>query len=138
MFCRGLISIQISEVKNWFAEHKKQYDDQALKVEASKHSDDFIKGPTFLFGGSKLPEYSDILASVPGRLITDKIIARYWNSYDPSIRKFCFGAGLIPYLIQDADILHPPSWQRLVCRLVLVNYHCFFSNSPTAAFEHLP
>ena len=86
----------IAEVKNYFAEHKKQLEDQMEKVQKSKRSEDSApQGPTFLFGGSKAPEYSELLAALPNRAVTDKLITRYFNSYDPAIH-----------------ILHPPSWYR--------------------------
>ncbi|KAI4144699.1 MAG: hypothetical protein L6R39_004069 [Caloplaca ligustica] len=77
----------IAEVKNYFAEHKKQLEEQAQKVQASKTEEAFPQGPTFLFGGVNPPEFPDLLASLPKRVITDKLIARYFSSYDPAIRK---------------------------------------------------
>lgn len=86
----------IKEVKNYFSEHKKQWEDQMLKVEEAKNRvDSAPQGPTFLFGGSKPPPYSDLLAQLPKRTVTDKLVSRYFNSYDPAVH-----------------ILHPPSWQR--------------------------
>ena len=86
----------IKEVKNYFSEHKKQWEDQVLKVqEAKDRVDSAPQGPTFLFGGSKPPPYSDLLAQLPKRTVTDKLVSRYFNSYDPAVH-----------------ILHPPSWQR--------------------------
>ncbi|KAI4120207.1 MAG: hypothetical protein LQ338_007178 [Usnochroma carphineum] len=87
----------IAEVKNYFAEHKKQLDEQQQKVEASKTEEAFPQGPTFLFGGVNPPEFPELLHSLPKRVITDKLIARYLNSYDPAIR---------------LDILHPNTWYK--------------------------
>ncbi|KAL8712389.1 MAG: hypothetical protein Q9220_003237 [cf. Caloplaca sp. 1 TL-2023] len=78
---------RIAEVKNYFAEHKKQLEDQAQKVQASKTEENFPEGPTFLFGGVHPPEFSELLNSIPKKVITDKLVARYFNSFDPSIRK---------------------------------------------------
>ncbi|KAL9009989.1 MAG: hypothetical protein Q9173_005028 [Seirophora scorigena] len=75
----------IAEVKNYFAEHKKQIDEQAQKVQASKTEEAFPQGPTFLFGGVNPPEFPELLSSLPQKVITDKVIARYFNSYDPAI-----------------------------------------------------
>ena len=87
----------IKEVKIYFADHKKQYDDQLVKVtEAKARVDAAPQGPTFLFGGSKPPPYSELLAQMPKRSVTDKLVSRYFNSYDPAVH-----------------ILHPPSWYRL-------------------------
>ena len=86
----------IKEVKNYFSEHKKQWDDQMLKVQEAKNRvDSAPQGPTFLFGGSQPPPYSELLAQLPKRTVTDKLISRYFNSYDPAVH-----------------ILHPPSWHR--------------------------
>ena len=86
----------IAEVKNYFHEHKKQLDDQMEKVQKSKKSEDSApQGPTFLFGGSKAPEYSELLSALPNKTVTDKLVQRYFNSYDPAVH-----------------ILHPPSWYR--------------------------
>lgn len=78
---------QIAEVKNYFAEHKKQLDEQAQRVQASKTDEAFPQGPTFLFGGVNPPEFPELLHSLPQKVITDKVIARYFNSSDPAIRK---------------------------------------------------
>ncbi|KAL8648245.1 MAG: hypothetical protein Q9210_005107 [Variospora velana] len=75
----------IAEVKNYFAEHKKQLDEQAQKVQASKTDEAFPQGPTFLFGGVNPPEFPELLHSLPQKVITDKVIARYFNSSDPAI-----------------------------------------------------
>ena len=40
--------------------------------------------------------YSDLLAALPERSVTDRLVSRYFNSYDPAVH-----------------ILHPPSWYRL-------------------------
>lgn len=82
-----LTASQIAEVKNYFAEHKKQIDEQAQKVQASKTEEAFPQGPTFLFGGVNPPEFPELLNSLPQKVITDKVIARYFNSYDPAIRE---------------------------------------------------
>lgn len=87
----------IKEVKNYFSQHKKEFDEQVIKIqEAKSRVDAAPQGPTFLFGGSKPPPYSDLLAQMPKRSVTDKLVSRYFNSYDPAIH-----------------ILHPPSWYRM-------------------------
>ena len=86
----------IKEVKNYFSEHKKQWEDQMLKVQEAKNRvDSAPPGPTFLFGGSQPPSYPELLAQLPKRTVTDKLVSRYFNSYDPAVH-----------------ILHPPSWHR--------------------------
>lgn len=89
--------LQISEVKNYFAEHKKQYEEQIVKVQQAKNRfDGASQGPAFLFGGSPMPDIKELLAQLPKRAVTDRLISRYFNSYDPALH-----------------ILHPPSWYRL-------------------------
>jgi hypothetical protein len=73
-------------VRNYYQEHKKQYDAQMLKVEASKHQSGVFQGPAFLFGGRNVPQFSELLASLPGRDAVDKLVTRYFNDYDPTIR----------------------------------------------------
>lgn len=53
------------------------------------------QGPVFLFGGARPPPYHELLAQMPKRSVTDKLVSRYFNSYDPAVH-----------------ILHPPSWYR--------------------------
>ena len=86
----------IKEVKNYFSAHKKEYEEQLVKVQESKSRIDAApQGPTFLFGGAKPPPYPELLAQMPNRSVTDKLVSRYFNSYDPAVH-----------------ILHPPSWYR--------------------------
>ena len=87
----------IKEVKNYFKDHKKQYEDQLAKVqEAKARVDTAPQGPTFLFGGAQPPPYAELLGQMPKRSVTDKLVSRYFNSYDPAVH-----------------ILHPPSWYRM-------------------------
>ncbi|MCJ1434706.1 hypothetical protein MMC27_004075 [Xylographa pallens] len=85
----------ISEVRNYFTEHKKQYEEQAVKVNATKYPAGVYNGPAFLFGGRSVPQLPELLTSLPGRDAVDKMVARYFNDYDPAIH-----------------ILHPASWRR--------------------------
>ena len=88
---------QISEIKNHFSEHKKQYEAQMEKVQhAKKINDSAPQGPTFLFGGARPPSYEELLGQLPKRTVCDRLVSRYFNSYDPAVH-----------------ILHPPSWYRL-------------------------
>lgn len=88
----------IKEVKNYFSEQSNQqrFQDQMRQVQEAKNRVDAApQGPTFLFGGSQPPPYSELLARMPKRSVTDKLVSRYFNSYDPAVH-----------------ILHPPSWYR--------------------------
>ncbi|KAL8806605.1 MAG: hypothetical protein Q9182_001252 [Xanthomendoza sp. 2 TL-2023] len=82
----------IGEVKNYFIEHKKQLDEQAQKIQAQKKEDNFPEGLPVLFGGVNPPEFSELLGSLPKRLITDKLVERYFASFDPSIHPQAMGA----------------------------------------------
>ncbi|KAL8994273.1 MAG: hypothetical protein Q9169_005708 [Polycauliona sp. 2 TL-2023] len=92
----------ITEVKNYFNEHKKQLEEHAQKIQAQKREDNFPEGLPALFGGVNPPEFAELLGSLPKRLITDKLVHRYFSSFDPSIH-----------------ILHPSSWFK--------NYEAFWA-----------
>ena len=67
------------------------------KVQQAKARMDFtVPGPIFLFGGARVPEFQEVLAQMPKRTVTDKLVTRYFNSYDPAVH-----------------ILHPPTWYRV-------------------------
>ena len=68
-----------------------------IKIQESKaRMDSSVRGPMFLFGGAKVPEFHEVLAQMPKRTVTDKLVSRYFNSYDPAVH-----------------ILHPNSWNRV-------------------------
>ena len=67
------------------------------KVQQAKaRMDSTVQGPIFLFGGGKVPDFSEVRAQMPKRTVTDKLVTRYFNSYDPAVH-----------------ILHPPTWYRV-------------------------
>jgi hypothetical protein len=74
---------KISEVRNYFSEHKKQFEEQAEKVKAARPVTD-VPGSTLLFGVMKPLSRSEIMATLPSKYTTDLLIARYFNSYDPA------------------------------------------------------
>ncbi|KAJ9381434.1 transcriptional regulator family: Fungal Specific TF [Paecilomyces variotii] len=84
----------IAEVRNYFTVHKKQYEEQAEKVKALRKDTDF-SGSALLFGTVKPLSQAEIMSSFPSRYTTDILIARYFNSYDPS-----------------THILHGPTFQK--------------------------
>ena len=77
---------QISDLKNFFKEHKKQIDEQFQKVAASK-GQECINGEPFMFSTAPPPDRAEILAALPSRHVVDRLIARYFNSSDPAIRR---------------------------------------------------
>ena len=64
--------------------------------QAKLDNDAAAQGPSFLFGSARPPPFSELLAQLPKRTVADRLVNRYFNSYDPSVH-----------------ILHPPSWFRL-------------------------
>jgi hypothetical protein len=87
-------SVQLSEVKNYFHEHKKQYDEQ-LKRYKETHSDVTNLGTAFLFGGQKPPTHAELLSRFPPKATADILVSRYFNTYDPG-----------------THIIHGPTFQR--------------------------
>lgn len=90
---------QIAEVRNFFADHAKQYDDQVLKVQASKDAGESSQTLGFLFAGTQLPEYTDLLASLPSREVTDRLVSRFFNSIDAAVRELVIPSCPVPSLI---------------------------------------
>ncbi|KAK2741902.1 hypothetical protein FQN57_005461 [Myotisia sp. PD_48] len=71
----------ISEVKQFFITHKKQYEDQMEKVKAAHKSED-LSGSALIFGAMKMPTESEIMSSFPSKYTTDMLYAAHWQ--DPS------------------------------------------------------
>lgn len=109
----SLIIDQIAEVKNYFSEHKKQYEDQIRKVNSSKGGVD-VRGPAFVFGGQKPPDRAEILAAVPLRHVTDNLLSRYFNSCDPAARKCCTTQLMKLMAHGCLDILHSSTFYNQV------------------------
>jgi len=85
---------QISEVKNYFNEHKKQYEEQLKRYQAM-YSDDSNIGTAFLFGSQKPLTQPELLARFPPKATADILVSRYFNTYDPGIH-----------------IIHGPTFQK--------------------------
>ncbi|KAJ5781156.1 hypothetical protein N7457_006316 [Penicillium paradoxum] len=83
----------ISEVRSFFTTHKKQLDEQLLKVKAAQPDHD-VPGSTLLFGASKPMSRAEIMTGLPSKYTTDILVARYFNFRDPA-----------------TGILHSPSFQ---------------------------
>lgn len=88
---------EIGEVKNYFVQHKKEYETQMEKVEQARKSmgADVGAGPALLFGSTIPPSRAEILAQLPSRYMSDILVGRYFNTFDPA-----------------THILHGPSFQR--------------------------
>ncbi|KAF2258820.1 hypothetical protein CC78DRAFT_477265 [Lojkania enalia] len=85
---------EISEVKNYFTEHKKQYDEQLKRYKANQ-PDEYSPGTAFLFGGQKPSSHAELLSRFPNKSTADILISRYFNTYDPGIH-----------------IIHGPTFQK--------------------------
>jgi hypothetical protein len=88
---------EIGEVKNYFVAHKQEYEAQMEKVAQSRREmgTDVGAGPALLFGATVPPSRSEILAQIPSRYMSDILIGRYFNTFDPA-----------------THILHGPTFQR--------------------------
>ncbi|KIY03630.1 uncharacterized protein Z520_00321 [Fonsecaea multimorphosa CBS 102226] len=88
---------EIGEVKNYFVAHKKEYEAQIEKVEQARKTmgADVGSGPALLFGSTIPPSRAEILAQIPSRYMSDILIGRYFNTFDPA-----------------THILHGPTFQR--------------------------
>ncbi|PGH03355.1 hypothetical protein GX51_04086 [Blastomyces parvus] len=84
----------ISEVKQYFITHKKQYDEHIAKIQAANNEPHFA-APPLLFGAMKPPSEKEILSNFPSRYTTDILINRYFDHYDPF-----------------THIIHVPSFKR--------------------------
>ncbi|KAI9782128.1 MAG: hypothetical protein M1839_005475 [Geoglossum umbratile] len=85
----------ITEVKNYWVEHKKQYEEQLVKVKAANELYGTPKLSSFLFGSAGPADKSELLSAIPSKPVVDKLIVRYFNSYDPVIH-----------------IIHAPTFQK--------------------------
>lgn len=74
-------------MRNFFSTHKKQFEEQAERVKATRPPTD-VPQSTLLFGVMKPMTRAEILSTLPSKYTTDILIARYFNSYDPATRKF--------------------------------------------------
>ncbi|KAJ5059272.1 hypothetical protein J3E74DRAFT_465866 [Bipolaris maydis] len=85
---------ELSEVKNYFAEHKKQYEDQLKRYRAT-HIGDRPPGTSFLMGGQKPCSKAEVLSRFPPKPTADLLVSRFFNTYDPGMH-----------------IIHGPSFQK--------------------------
>ena len=88
---------EIGEVKNYFVAHRQEYEAQMQKVARSRleMGADVGAGPALLFGSTVPPSRNEILAQIPSRYMSDILIGRYFNTFDPA-----------------THILHGPTFQR--------------------------
>lgn len=84
---------EISEVKKYFDSHKEDYKHHLEKVQALKA--DSNSNSAFLLQGPPAKDKNELLAAYPSKADADRLIARYFNAYDPSVH-----------------IIHGPSFQK--------------------------
>lgn len=87
------ILAEITEVKKYFDSHKEDYSRHLEKVTARKAHED--PGTAFLLKGPAAKDKGELLAAFPPKADSDRLIARYFNAYDPSVH-----------------IIHGPSFQK--------------------------
>ena len=85
----------IAEVRNYFQTHRGEYEEQMKKVEQTRRAQNESTGPALLFGATKPPSREEIMSQIPSRYISDILISRYFNSFDPAVH-----------------ILHGPTFQK--------------------------
>lgn len=90
------ILAEISEVKNWFADHKKQYDENLRRLKDNFPEEDRV-GTSFLFITEKPISKEEVLRQFPPKNTCDSLIARFFNTYnyDPAFH-----------------IIHGPTFQK--------------------------
>lgn len=71
----------ISEVKNWFSDHKKQFDETMRRIKASQPDEERV-GTSFLFVTEKPSSKEEILRQFPPKSTCDILIARFFNTYN--------------------------------------------------------
>lgn len=87
------IMAEIGEVKKYFENHKEDYTKHLAKVEAARAHEN--PGSAFLLQGPAAKDKEELLAAFPSKADSDRLIARYFNAYDPSVH-----------------IVHGPSFQK--------------------------
>lgn len=76
------MTAQIAEVKQFFATHKAQYDEQALIV--ASHRDPGTSQSALIFGSVNAASEADVIALFPSRYLADILISRFFGDPDPT------------------------------------------------------
>ncbi|KAG4442229.1 hypothetical protein IFR05_002278 [Cadophora sp. M221] len=79
-----LVLADIAEVKNYFTSHKKEMESNYERIQNLKPST-ARDGLAFLFSAHTEASDSDLRAEVPPKSAVDKLVTRYFNSYDPAV-----------------------------------------------------
>ncbi|TVY17050.1 Pyrrolocin cluster transcription factor fsdR [Lachnellula arida] len=76
--------LDITEVKNYFSAHKQDLEKNYERIRQSKPSS-AIDGPAFLFSAQGPVTDVELRGEVPTKSAVDKLVTRYFNSYDPAV-----------------------------------------------------
>lgn len=79
-----LVLADIAEVKNYFTAHKNDLEKNYERIKQSKPST-AIDGPAFLFSAHLPATDVELRSEVPPKSAVDKLVTRYFNSYDPAV-----------------------------------------------------
>ncbi|KAF8853474.1 hypothetical protein BDZ45DRAFT_76279 [Acephala macrosclerotiorum] len=79
-----LVLADIAEVKNYFSSHKKELEKNYEKIKQAKPST-ARDGPAFLFSAHTPVTDIELRAELPSKSAVDKLVTRYFNSYDPAV-----------------------------------------------------
>lgn len=71
-------------MKNYFSSHKKELENNYEKIKKSKPST-AQDGPAFLFSAHIAATDVELRAEIPAKSAVDKLVTRYFNSYDPAV-----------------------------------------------------
>ncbi|KAF7945277.1 hypothetical protein EAE96_010055 [Botrytis aclada] len=78
-----LVLKDIAEVKTYFNNHKKELENNYERIKSQKPP--ASDGPAFLFGAHTPATDEELRMAVPAKPEVDKLITRYFNTYDPAI-----------------------------------------------------
>ncbi|PBP23967.1 hypothetical protein BUE80_DR005051 [Diplocarpon rosae] len=80
----NMVLRDIAEVKSYFSSHKKEMETNLERIKNSKSST-ARDGPAFLFSAHPEASDSDLRAELPSKSAVDKLVTRYFSSYDPAV-----------------------------------------------------
>ncbi|KAI9743501.1 MAG: hypothetical protein M1818_002814 [Claussenomyces sp. TS43310] len=160
-----LILADIAEVKAYFASHGREMEAQSKKV-ASANPVTAQGGLVFLFGMHTPVTESELRAALPNRAATEKLVSRYFNSYDaavnilhyptfhqqlidhhkdPSKSSIVWIALLFSILCLSMQSHHkigdePPEWKgvtlQLACEYRMRTVQCLVASDYTKSVDH--
>ena len=72
-------------MKTYWESHKKELEQNYEKIKQSKPST-ASDGPAYLFSSHSPATDLELLAEVPAKSAVNKLVTRYFNSYDPAVQ----------------------------------------------------